>query len=384
MNDNWSMNETVSRMEGQNATFYPTEATILAAVCACIFSVVGVVGNLVTTVALLMHPKLRTHVTTMFVLSLCVSDLLFCSINLPLTANRYIQQHWGLGPQLCQMFAFVFYGNEAVSLLSMVAITINSQPAADGQPLHPAALGPGAEAVPDHWGLGPKLCQMFAFVFYGNKAVSLLSLVAITINRYTLIAYYDMYSQIYTTTKIWVQLLMIWLVSFGLMDGMSPKKYLFVFGFALPCVVIIVSYSCIYWKVRESKRKLEGRSKLSGQTAKEKEEDSRLTTLMLTIFLCFLACFLPLMIMNVADDGITYPWLHVIASILAWASSVVNPLIYAATNRQYRAAYGNLLKLCKNNPVTRRTTWGSRTVGQSSNSPNYGEKRCPKDRPTNL
>ncbi|XP_047517054.1 protein trapped in endoderm-1 isoform X1 [Pieris napi] len=336
------------------ATIYPREATILAAACACIFSMVGVIGNLITTVALVMHPKLRGHVTTMFVLSLCVSDLLFCSINLPLTASRYINEEWVLGPRLCQMFAFVFYGNEAVSLLSMVAITIN---------------------------------------------------------RYTLIAYYDMYSQIYTTTKIWIQLITIWLVSFGLMvpsllevwgklgldqntfsctilpkDGRSPKKYLFVFGFALPCVVIIVSYSCIYWRVRESKRKLEGRrcvcGKLSGQTAKEKEEDSRLTTLMLTIFLCFLACFLPLMIMNVADDGIRFPWLHIIASILAWASSVINPLIYAATNRQYRAAYGNLLKICRNNPVTKRTTWGSRTVGQSSNSPHYVEKR--KDKPTKL
>lgn len=28
-----------------NGTFYPKEATILAAVCACIFSVVGVVGK---------------------------------------------------------------------------------------------------------------------------------------------------------------------------------------------------------------------------------------------------------------------------------------------------------------------------------------------------
>ncbi|XP_063828352.1 protein trapped in endoderm-1 isoform X2 [Ostrinia nubilalis] len=337
----------------QNVTFYPREATVLAAICASIFSVVGVVGNLITTIALLMHPKLRGHVTTKFVLSLCVSDLLFCGINLPLTANRFIREEWALGETMCQMFAFVFYGNEAVSLLSMVAITIN---------------------------------------------------------RHTLIAYYDMYSQIYTTTKIWIQLLLIWLVSFGFMvppllgiwgqlgfnpktfsctilpkHCMSPKKYLFVFGFALPCLVIIVSYSCIYWRVRESKRKLEGRSKLSGQTAKEKEEDSRLTTLMLTIFLCFLACFLPLMIMNVADDGITYPWLHIIASILAWASSVINPLIYAATNRQYRAAYANLLKFCKNNPVAKRTTWGSRTVGQSSNSPNYVEKRNPlKDNPTKL
>lgn len=270
----------------------------------------------------------------MFVLSLCLSDLLFCAINLPLTANRFIKQHWSLGPQLCQLFAFIFYGNEAVSLLSMVAITIN---------------------------------------------------------RYTLIAYYDMYAQIYTTTKIWIQLLLIWIVSFGFMippllgiwgqlglekntfsctilpkNGQSPKKALFVFGFALPCVAIIVSYSCIYWRVRQSKRKLEGHGKLSGQTAKEKEEDSRLTRLMLTIFVCFLACFLPLMIMNVADDDITYPWLHIIASILAWASSVVNPLIYAATNRQYRAAYANLLKFCKLSPASRRTTYGSRTMAQSS------------------
>ncbi|XP_041987399.1 protein trapped in endoderm-1 isoform X3 [Aricia agestis] len=326
-------------------TIYPREATIVAAACACIFSVVGVIGNLVTTIALALHPKLRGHVTTMFVLSLCVSDLLFCSINLPLTASRYIQQRWVFGPQLCQMFAFVFYGNEAVSLLSMVAITIN---------------------------------------------------------RYTLIAYYDMYSQIYTTTRIWIQLALVWLVSFGLMippllgvwghlgldphtfsctilpkNERSPKKFLFVFGFALPCLVIIVSYSCIYWRVRESKRKLEGRSKLGGQTAKEKEEDSRLTTLMLTIFLCFLACFLPLMIMNVADDGIRYPWFHIIASILAWASSVINPLIYAATNRQYRAAYSNLLRFCRNQPPVRRTTLGSRTMGQSSNSPQYNDKRNP-------
>jgi len=31
------------------------------------------------------------------------------------------------------------------------------------------------------------------------------------------------------------------------------------------------------------------------------------------------------------------------ASVLAWASSVVNPFIYAGSNRQYRAAYRKLL-----------------------------------------
>lgn len=45
-------------------------------------------GNLVTIVALSRSVKLRVHATTAFVISLCVSDLLFCSINLPLTASR--------------------------------------------------------------------------------------------------------------------------------------------------------------------------------------------------------------------------------------------------------------------------------------------------------
>lgn len=38
----------------------------------------------------------------MFVISLAVSDLLFASINLPLTASRYIYEEWKLGDILCR------------------------------------------------------------------------------------------------------------------------------------------------------------------------------------------------------------------------------------------------------------------------------------------
>jgi hypothetical protein len=36
----------------------------------------------------------------------------------------------------------------------------------------------------------------------------------------------------------------------------------------------------------------------------QRREDVRLTRLMLTIFCCFLLCFLPLMLVNVADDEV--------------------------------------------------------------------------------
>jgi protein trapped in endoderm-1 len=68
---------------------------------------------------------LRQHATTAFVVSLCFSDLLFCAINLPMTASRYWYQRWVFGDTLCAFFPFFFYGNVAGSLLSMVAITVN-------------------------------------------------------------------------------------------------------------------------------------------------------------------------------------------------------------------------------------------------------------------
>lgn len=39
------MEANYSAIDLNNSTFYPREATILAAVCACVFSVVGVVGE---------------------------------------------------------------------------------------------------------------------------------------------------------------------------------------------------------------------------------------------------------------------------------------------------------------------------------------------------
>lgn len=139
-------------------------------------------------------------------------------------------------------------------------------------------------------------------------------------------------------------------------DGRSIKKFLFFIGFFLPCVVIICSYSCIYWTVRRQRRKLQqhldyvqqkSTATVATSNGGREREDARLTTMMLIIFLCFLASFLPLMLVNVADEQTRYPWLHIAGSVLAWASSVVNPFVYAASNRTYRVAYYKLFARLK-------------------------------------
>jgi len=296
--------------------YYSRPTTVFAAVAASIFTIIGVLGNLLTVVALLRCQKLRSHATTAFVISLAISDLLFSAINLPLTASRYIHEAWTLGTTLCRIFPFFFYGNVACSLMNMVAITVN---------------------------------------------------------RYVLITYHGRYNYIYSKINILLMIVGVWIFSFGMIlppllevwgtlgldkatfsctilkkNGKSPKKFLFIFGFLLPCVAIILCYTAIFYRVRQSRMNVQKHS--SSNPGKEncvansqRKEDLRLTKMMLTIFISFLVCFLPLMLVNVIDDDVNVPALHVIASVLAWMSATINPFIYAFKNRQYQQAFKKFL-----------------------------------------
>lgn len=225
------------------------------------------------------------------------------------------------------------------------------------------------------WTLGEDLCKVFPVFFYGNVAVSVLSMVGLTINRYTLILHPSRYAKIYTPISLCLQLFAIWAFSFGIMllplfeiwgtlgldeetfsctilkkNDTSPKKYIFLFGVLVPCIIISISYSCIFYTVHKQRAKLKAHnSNSSGRIESffRSKEDCRLTLTLLTIYICFLVCFLPLMLANVIDDDGSYANLHVFASVLAWMSAVINPFIYAIGSQNYRHAYTKLLsELC--------------------------------------
>lgn len=147
-------------------------------------------------------------------------------------------------------------------------------------------------------------------------------------------------------------------------NGKSPRKFIFLVGFIIPCVIIILSYSCIFWTVRKQHAKLNKFNSTPASKNKLKffrnKNDLRLTIMMLVIFLCFIVCFLPLMIVNVFDDKTKYPFMHVIASVSAWSSAVINPIIYAVGSSQYRNAYKNLFVKIK--------TWKSSNSSGAGNN----------------
>lgn len=199
---------------------YPRWLLHFAASCCVLFMLVGIPGNLFTIIALYRTKKLR-NATTIFIMNLSVSDLMFCCFNLPLATSTFWYSSWRHGALLCRLFPLLRYGLVAVSLFTILAITIN---------------------------------------------------------RYVMIGHPGLYPTLYKPKYLIPMVLGIWIVAFGVLvvtwfeswgrfgldtaigscsilpdvHGRSPKEFLFVVAFLTPCVAIVVCYARIFYIVRKT------------------------------------------------------------------------------------------------------------------------------------
>uniref|UniRef100_A0A0A9X0P7 G-protein coupled receptor moody n=1 Tax=Lygus hesperus TaxID=30085 RepID=A0A0A9X0P7_LYGHE len=315
---------------------YSQPLLTFAAASTITIMVVGLVGNLLTVVALLRCPRVR-NVAAAFIISLCIADFLFCAVVLPFAASRFIT---------------------------------------------------------DTWSHGDFLCKVVPLVRYGNVGVSLLCIAMITINRYIMIAHYGMYTKIYRPFWIACMIIFCWSLSFGMQIptflgywgiysydhnlrtcsimkdrwGRSSKTALFMIAFVIPCMIIVCCYARIFWVVHSSENRMRQHASAgSGKDKKEmksKRNEWRITKMVLAIFLSFLMCYLPITIIKVCDSNVQYPVLHVVAYLLLYLSACINPIIYVIMNNQYRQAYKTIL-LCKRPRLLSLTPAGSSYGGKS-------------------
>ncbi|KAF4526981.1 hypothetical protein B566_EDAN001528 [Ephemera danica] len=270
---------------------FPRSLLTFAAVMTLLILAVGVIGNILTVLALLRCPRVR-NVAAVFIISLCVADLLFCVFVLPFSASRFLHGTW----------------------------------------IH-----------------GTLLCTMFPFLRYGNIGVSLLSIAMITINRYVMIAHHNLYARVYRRHWIAAMIAFCWLFSYGMQmptllgvwgsfgydkrlgtcsiledeNGHSSKNALFVMAFVVPCLVIVLCYARIFLVVHRQVFLSEQRmrqhsanarsatstanSRAADKEARRKRNEWRITKMVLAIFLSFLTCYLPITIVKVADKAVNYP-----------------------------------------------------------------------------
>lgn len=319
---------------------YPPALLNFGAACCIAFSIIGIPGNLISIGALARSPRLR-NATTTFIINLCVADAIFCSFSIPLSASTFLQGRW----------------------------------------VH-----------------GDALCVLFPLVRYSNVAVSLLSVVAITVNRYVLIVHPQKYKSVYKKHWIALMVVIIWLFSFVCLlppllkvwgkfgfdptvgtctilkvNGRSPKVFLYVFAFVMPSLAFVICYSRIFWVVRKAHRnvkerrpditletrgKMEGGSKsprillqqlrekfhtssseISGKRKKQLTKDIRLLRMILVIFFTFVICYLPVTIIKITRKEDDLPVINILGYVSIYFSSCINPIIYVLMSQEYRQAY---------------------------------------------
>ncbi|KAH8289769.1 hypothetical protein KR054_010631, partial [Drosophila jambulina] len=199
---------------------YSDELLTIAWMACIVFIIVGVPGNLLTIIALSRGRQTRNS-TAIFIINLSCSDLLFGCFNLPLAASTFRERAW------------------------------------------------------THSDL---LCRLFPMLRYGLLAVSLLSVSLITINRYIIIAHPRQYPRIYQRRYLALMVAGTWVTTFSIMIptwrgvwgcfgldvsigscsilhdryGRSPKEFLFIAAFMVPCICIVICYARIFMLVRKA------------------------------------------------------------------------------------------------------------------------------------
>lgn len=271
--------------------------------------------------ALLTHRRTRGHISTPFMLSVSVADLWSSCFNLPVMATRFLSRDWmmTLGDRACQIYPLSFYGTMGASLLSLTLITVNR-----------------------------------AFIlFFPNKVDRIFSNTSIIKGH-----------------RIPVNSLLIlgvcWLVPMSILllptfnqiggvglnpmtqsctilkdeKGRTVKTVVYIVGFVIPLITLFITNLAMGMKVHKMRELAKRRT--SFRPDEERRTEDRFIMMLGMVFLLFVLCYAPAMVVYFLDSCFAWPTLHIFTYIINWSSVVFNPLIYFFRNESYQAALSNL------------------------------------------
>lgn len=355
-----------------------------------VVAVTGTVGNVLTLLALAIQPKLRTHFN-LLIANLSVADLLYCTFLQPFSVDTYLHLQWRTGATFCKVFGFLLFTSNAVSILTLCLIALARYLLIAHPMLFPqvfsakgillALVGTwvvGMASLAPLWPtytLVPVVCtcsfdrskdQTYAPILMGIYFVLGLSSVGIF---YCLIYHQvkraaqalDQYkqpsvhsNQVAGTEAIpgRFQELDSRLASERPSAGTSsePVSSATTQTMEWDSSEVGNQHSREVAKQMAEKSHPEAPAKTRPTKRAQRTQDSpsefgKVTRMCFAVFLCFALSYIPFLLLNILDVKAHAPRVvHMLAANLTWLNSCINPVLYAAMNRQFRQAYGSLLK----------------------------------------
>ncbi|KAK3607918.1 hypothetical protein CHS0354_036752 [Potamilus streckersoni] len=100
------------------------EILVSISILFCIIGSVGLLGNSLVVIVVLLDRKMRQSVTNIFIMNLAVADFLIMLFGVPEIVQFMINRGWLLGTAVCKTNRFILVVSLYVSILSLISVCI--------------------------------------------------------------------------------------------------------------------------------------------------------------------------------------------------------------------------------------------------------------------
>ncbi|XP_053311939.1 G-protein coupled receptor 84 [Spea bombifrons] len=333
-----------------------------------IVSVVGTVGNVLTVLAYLLDKKLQTRFNLLIV-NLTLADLLYCTFLQPFSIDAYLHLYWRSGATFCRVFGMLLFVSNSVSILNLCLIAVSRYILITNNKLFDrifSRLGTalillatwvvGFASFAPLWPvfvLVPKVCTCSFHRIKGRPYTTILMAFYFVIGLSCIgVFYFLIHRKVKSAAKA--------LDQYKLSIKPKTKEQVVDINSTTPGsyhdmdsgVDTAASSEIISEQVLSSKSNISsqstdhGRSVTLSQPKDTGSDFKKVTRMCFVVFIFFVVSYIPFLLLNIFDAKSRAPqMLHMMAANLTWLNSCINPILYAAMNRQFRDAYRRVLTL---------------------------------------
>ncbi|XP_076282853.1 neuropeptides capa receptor [Lasioglossum baleicum] len=341
--------------------YLPMQMVVPLTIAYVTIFVTGIFGNVATCTVILRNPSMQTA-TNYYLLNLAVSDLILLVLGLPHELSNAWQQYpWTLGAGLCKIRAYVSEMSSYVSVLTIVAFSMERYLAI----CHPLRV---------YTMSGLKRPIRFILVSWTIALVC-----AIPFAMYTKVnlVEYPPDSGNYSNDSAICAMILPNMPDFPLYELSS------IIFFMIPMLVILVVYTRMGLKIRSSTQdtlKSVVHSAIHGES-KQIQYRRSVVRMLCVVVIMFFVCWAPFhaqrLLYVYGQDSDYYPdlneWLYVLGGCLYYFSTTVNPILYNLMSMKYRQAFKETI--CCGFRKSLGKSWQTRVSSQVSEENPRGKAR---------
>ncbi|XP_063086877.1 histamine H2 receptor [Cavia porcellus] len=324
---------------------------VTISVILIILILVTVAGNVVVCLAVGLNRRLRS-LTNCFIVSLAVTDLLLGLLVLPFSAIYQLSCKWSFSKVFCNIYTSLDVMLCTASILNLFMISLDRYCAVTDPLRYPVLITPARVAI------------SLVFIWVISITLSFLSIHLGWNSRNETSKDND------TIVKCKVQVNEV----YGLVDGLVT--------FYLPLLIMCITYFRIFKIAREQARRINHIGSWKAATIREHKATVTLAAVMGAFIICWFPYFTVFVYRGLKGDDAVNEVFEDVVLWLGYANSALNPILYAALNRDFRTAYHQLFccRLASHNSHETSLRLNNSQLNRSQ----CQEPRWQEDKPLNL